>query len=163
MIGGIILNLIKLSILYTVDWQIGQLIHTLDRTYNQQQVQVWQVKIHREQGMDDLLISDDVFYLSSLSAALIRQFYCFLNRAMFFHPRLQITVVTYNRNFDKRIESPKSLQKSSDKEPGDSEYDNLIIALQDNTWATIVSFLAVSFLILTITQLYQKLRLKGQV
>ena len=81
-----------MKILHTADWHIGQLFHEYDRTYEHQQFLSWLVETLKNEQIDVLLISGDVFDLSNPSATSIRMFYSFLNQATKTNPHLQIIV-----------------------------------------------------------------------
>ena len=99
--------------LHTADWHIGQLFHEYDRTFEHQQFLDWLVEtLHKEQ-IDVLLISGDVFDLANPSAAAIRLFYTFLNRATAECPQLQVIVTAGNHDSAARLEAPKPLLASS--------------------------------------------------
>lgn len=102
-----------IKILHTADWHLGQLFHEYDRTYEHQQFLDWLVRTMQGEEIDVLLISGDVFDLSNPSAASIRQFYTFLNRASQAQPDLQIIVTAGNHDSATRLESPKPLLESS--------------------------------------------------
>ncbi len=103
----------SLNILHTADWHLGQLFHEYDRHYEHQQFLDWLVQTMEQGETDVLLISGDVFDLSNPSAATIRQFYTFLNRASAACPGLQIVVTAGNHDAASRLEAPKPLLESS--------------------------------------------------
>src|SRR5690606_27137934 len=102
-----------MKILHTADWHLGQLFHEYDRMLEHQQFLDWLVQTLQQEAIDVLLISGDVFDLSNPSAASIRQFYKFLNRAINIQPDLQIVVVAGNHDSASRLESPIPLLESS--------------------------------------------------
>ena len=99
--------------LHTADWHIGQLFHEYDRTYEHQQFLDWLVATLQIAHIDVLLISGDVFDLANPSAAAIRLFYTFLNKATADCPKLQIIVTAGNHDSAARLEAPKPLLASS--------------------------------------------------
>jgi len=144
-----------MKILHTADWHIGQLFHEYDRTYEHQQFLNWLVKTLHEEHVDVLLISGDIFDLSNPSAAAIKMFYTFLNRAVKINPLLQIIITAGNHDSASRLESPKPLLESSnihiigvvEKDVnGNIDYEKMIIPLKDKkgnikAWCMAVPFL----------------------
>ncbi len=143
-----------MNILHTADWHLGQLFHDYDRTYEHQQFLDWLVQTLRQEAVDVLLISGDVFDLSNPSAATIRQFYTFLNRASKACPDIQIIVTAGNHDSASRLEAPKPLLESSNihiigtvpkDEQGNIDVDKLIIPLSKygevKGWCLAVPFL----------------------
>ena len=144
-----------MKILHTADWHIGQLFHEYDRTYEHQQFLDWLVKTLHQEQVDVLLISGDVFDQTNPSAASIKMFYTFLNKAVKINPALQIIITAGNHDSASRLESPKPLLESSnihiiglvEKEvKGNIDYEKLIIPLKDKngnirTWCMAVPFL----------------------
>jgi exonuclease SbcD len=144
-----------MRILHTADWHIGQLFHEYDRTYEHQQFLDWLVETLQKEKVDVLLISGDVFDLSNPSAASIRMFYTFLNRAVKSNPALQIIITAGNHDSASRLESPKPLLESSNihiiglvqkDEDGNIDYEKLTIPLKDDKGAIKAWCLAVPFL-----------------
>lgn len=144
-----------MKILHTADWHIGQLFHEYDRTYEHQQFLDWLVRtIHNEQ-INVVLISGDIFDQSNPSAASVKMFYTFLNRAVRFNPELQIIITAGNHDSAARLESPKPLLESSnihiiglvekDRE-GNINYDKLTIPLKDKDGNVQVWCMAIPFL-----------------
>lgn len=143
-----------MNILHTADWHLGQLFHEYDRTYEHQQFLDWLVQTLQQETVDVLLISGDVFDLSNPSAATIRQFYTFLNRASKACPDIQIIVTAGNHDSASRLEAPKPLLESSNihiigtvpkDEQGNIDADKLIIPLTKEgdvkAWCLAVPFL----------------------
>jgi DNA repair protein SbcD/Mre11 len=144
-----------MKILHTADWHIGQLFHEYDRTYEHRQFLDWLVNALQAEQIDVLLISGDVFDLSNPSAASIKMFYTFLNRAIKGNPDLQIIITAGNHDSASRLESPKPLLESSNIhviglveriEDGSIDYEKLIIPLKDKTGAIKAWCMAVPFL-----------------
>ncbi|HEY2582745.1 MAG TPA: exonuclease subunit SbcD, partial [Mucilaginibacter sp.] len=102
-----------MKILHTADWHIGQLFHEYDRTYEHQKFLEWLVQIIKDQQIDVLLISGDIFDLSNPAAGSVKMFYTFLNRSVKANPQIQIIVTAGNHDSATRLESPKPLLESS--------------------------------------------------
>jgi exonuclease SbcD len=144
-----------MRILHTADWHIGQLFHEYDRTHEHQQFLDWLVQTLKDESIDVLLLSGDVFDLSNPSAASVSMFYTFLNAATRTNPYLQIIITAGNHDSAARLESPKPLLESSNihiigvierNEDGGFNYDKLILPLKDKKGNTKAWCLAVPFL-----------------
>jgi len=144
-----------MRILHTADWHIGQLFHEYDRTYEHQQFLNWLIDTLRDEQVDVLLISGDVFDLSNPSAASIKMFYSFLRNAVKNNPDLQIIITAGNHDSAARLESPKPLLESSNihiigliekNEDGDIKYEKLLIPLKNRSGTIKAWCLAIPFL-----------------
>jgi DNA repair protein SbcD/Mre11 len=144
-----------MKILHTADWHLGQLFHEYDRTYEHIHFLDWLVETLQDEKVDVLLISGDVFDLSNPSAASVKLFYTFLNRAVKANPNLQIIITAGNHDSAYRLESPKPLLESSNihiiglvekDETGNIDYEKLAIPLKDNTGTIRAWCLAIPFL-----------------
>ena len=144
-----------MKILHTADWHIGQLFHEYDRSYEHQMFLDWLVQTLQTEKIDVLLISGDVFDISNPSAASIKMFYTFLNRATNKNPDLQIIIIAGNHDSASRLEAPKPLLESSrvhiigwvekDAE-GKIDYEKLLVPIHDAAGNIKVWCLAVPFL-----------------
>ncbi len=146
-----------MNILHTADWHIGQLFHEYDRTYEHQQFLNWLVQTIKNEQIDVLLVSGDVFDLSNPSALSIKMFYTFLNQAVKVNQEIQIIITAGNHDSASRLESPKPLLESSNihiiglvekYEDGKINYEKLIIPLKDHegkikAWCLAIPFLRV--------------------
>lgn len=144
-----------MKILHTADWHIGQMFHEYDRTYEHQQFLDWLLSTLSQEAIDVLLISGDVFDLSNPSAASVKMFYSFLNKAVKTSPDLQIIITAGNHDSAARLESPKPLLESSNihiigliekSEDGSINYEKLIIPLKDKSGDIKAWCLAIPFL-----------------
>lgn len=144
-----------MKILHTADWHLGQLFHDYDRTYEHQQFLNWLVDTLRNEEIDVLLLSGDVFDLSNPPAAVIKMFYSFLNQSVKARPGLQIIITAGNHDSPHRLESPKPLLESSNihiigliekEETGAIDYSQCIIPLKDKKGVVKAWCLAVPFL-----------------
>ena len=144
-----------IRILHTADWHIGQLFHEYDRTYEHQQFLYWLLETLKEEQIDALLISGDVFDSSNPSAASIRMFYSFLNQSVKQNPDLQIIVTAGNHDSASRLESPKPLLESSNihivgvvekNDDGRVDYAKICIPLKDKEGNTEAWCIAAPFL-----------------
>ena len=144
-----------MKILHTADWHIGQLFHEYDRTYEHQQFLNWLIDNLRDEQVDVLLISGDVFDLSNPSAASIKMFYSFLNEAVKNNPDLQIIITAGNHDSAARLESPIPLLESSNihiiglverNTTGDIHYEKMLIPLKNKAGIIAAWCLAIPFL-----------------
>lgn len=144
-----------MKILHTADWHIGQLFHEYDRSYEHQQFLNWLIQIIKDEEVDVLLISGDVFDLSNPSASSIKMFYTFLNNAVKVNPQIQIIITAGNHDSASRLESPKPLLESSNihiigmiekDDNGLIDYSKFIIPLKDKGGITKAWCIAVPFL-----------------
>lgn len=144
-----------MKILHTADWHIGQLFYEYDRSYEHQRFLDWLIPTLYTEQIDVLLISGDVFDISNPSAASIRMFYTFLNKATKKNPALQIVITAGNHDSASRLEAPKPLLESSNVHiiglvekdaQGHIDYEKLIIPLYDASGKVKVWCLAIPFL-----------------
>lgn len=144
-----------MTVLHTADWHIGQSFHEYDRSYEHRQFLDWLLETLQEEQIDVLLISGDVFDLSNPSAASIKLFYSFLNRATKNSSDLQIVVTAGNHDSASRLESPKPLLESSNihivglvekDEHGGADYRKITIPLKDKRGNTKIWCIAAPFL-----------------
>jgi exonuclease SbcD len=129
---------LMMKVLHTADWHLGQQFFLFDRSYEHQQFLEWLlVTLHKEE-IDVLLISGDVFDVANPSAASIRLFYSFLQRAVNTCPGLQIIATAGNHDSAARLESARPLVDSQrihliglveKNEVGETLFDKLIIPL----------------------------------
>lgn len=144
-----------MKFLHTADWHIGQLFHEYDRTAEHQHFLDWLLQVLKDEKIDAVLISGDVFDISNPSAASVRMFYTFLNRAVKSDPDLQIIITAGNHDSATRLEAPKPLLESSrihligwvekDAE-GKTDYEKLLVPVYDRSGAVHSWCLAVPFL-----------------
>lgn len=144
-----------MKILHTADWHIGQLFHEYDRTYEHRQFLDWLAETLRQEQIDVLLISGDVFDLSNPAAASVKMFYTFLSQAVKSNPDIQIIIIAGNHDSATRLESPKPLLESSNihivgwverDARGKIDYSKLIIPVKDKTGSVKAWCMAIPFL-----------------
>jgi exonuclease SbcD len=144
-----------MKVLHTADWHIGQLFYEYDRSFEHQQFLNWLIQIIKDEGVDVLLISGDVFDLSNPSASSIKMFYTFLNHAVKANPEIQIIITAGNHDSASRLESPKPLLESSNihiigmiekNENGHIDYSKFTIPLKDKAGTTKAWCIAAPFL-----------------
>jgi DNA repair protein SbcD/Mre11 len=144
-----------LTILHTADWHIGQLFYEFERTEEHQFFLDWLSETLVSENVDVLLVSGDVFDVSNPSAASIKAFYSFLNKATRSKPGLQVIITAGNHDSASRLEAPKPLLESSNihiiglvqkNKDGNIDLDKLIIPLKNNQGATAGWCIAMPFL-----------------
>lgn len=144
-----------MKILHTADWHIGQLFYEFDRTWEHERFLDWLVITLQTETIDVLLLSGDVFDLSNPSAASVKLFYSFLNRATRAVPHLQIIITAGNHDSAARLESPKPLLESSNIQIvgviersalGSIDFGKLTVPIKDRDGAVKAWCLAVPYL-----------------
>lgn len=144
-----------MKFIHTADWHLGQLFHEYDRTFEHQQFLNWLESLIAQEQTDVLLISGDIFDLSNPSAASVKMFYTFLNRAIKANPTIQIVITAGNHDSPSRLESPKPLLESSNihiigmvekDQDGNLSYEKLIVPLKNSNGEKKILCLAVPFL-----------------
>ena len=144
-----------MKLLHTADWHIGQLFFEYDRTWEHERFLDWLVNTLQTETIDVLLLSGDVFDLSNPSAASVKLFYSFLNRAIRAVPHLQIIVTAGNHDSAHRLESPKPLLESSNiqivgvierSEDGSIDFGKLTVPIKDRDGIIKAWCLAVPYL-----------------
>lgn len=144
-----------MKILHTADWHIGQLFHQYDRTWEHQQFLNWLVDTLRDEQIDVLLISGDIFDVSNPSAVSTRLFYTFLHQATHACPTLQVIVTAGNHDSPSRLETPNPILQLYNvqivgliekDEEGSVLYDKLVLPLKDSNSEIKAWCLAVPFL-----------------
>ncbi|MEO6683525.1 MAG: exonuclease SbcCD subunit D C-terminal domain-containing protein, partial [Ginsengibacter sp.] len=144
-----------MKILHTADWHLGQLFYQYDRSYEHGLFLDWLLDTIGEHDVDALLVSGDVFDVSNPSAASIRIFYSFLNKAIRIYPHLQIIVTAGNHDSASRLEAPKPLLESSNiqiigliqkTEDGTIDFERLLIPLSNREGEIKIWCMAIPFL-----------------
>ena len=144
-----------MKILHTADWHLGQMFYQYDRSYEHETFLKWLLETIGTQNIDVLLVSGDVFDVSNPSAASIRIFYSFLNKATTQYPDLQIIITAGNHDSASRLEAPKPLLESSNihiiglihkTKDGDIDYDKMLIPITDKEGEVKLWCLAIPFL-----------------
>lgn len=144
-----------MKILHTADWHIGQMFYEYDRSYEHGQFLNYLVDTLLEEQIEVLLISGDIFDISNPSAASIKLFYSFLNKATQAIGNLQIVIIAGNHDSASRLEAPKPLLESSNvhiiglvekDQEGNINYEKLLIPLYDKEKELKVWCLAIPFL-----------------
>ncbi|WP_318640460.1 exonuclease SbcCD subunit D [Flavobacterium ardleyense] len=146
-----------MKILHTADWHLGQLFHEYDRNFEHQQFLDWLLETIKEEKIDVLLVSGDIFDISNPAAASIRMFYTFLQKATKENSDLQIVITAGNHDSASRLEAPKPLLESSNihiigtiekNSDGSVDYEKLTIPLRNKfgeikTWCLAIPFLRI--------------------
>lgn len=144
-----------MKILHTSDWHLGQQFFNHDRTYEHRCFLEWLLNTVREEQIDVLLISGDVFDVSNPSALSIRMFYRFLIEVVKSNPQLQIVVTAGNHDSASRLETPQPLVELMNihivgnvKRDGNGniDFDSITIPLKDKNSVTRAWCIAAPFL-----------------
>jgi exonuclease SbcD len=145
----------KLKVLHTADWHIGQTFHRFERTYEHRLFLDWLLKTLSRESVDVLLLSGDVFDSYNPSAEAIGLFYAFLRDAVKENPGIQIVTIAGNHDSAYRLEAPVPLLEGSRihligaierQADGTADYEKCIVPLlhQDGTvaaWCLAVPYL----------------------
>lgn len=141
--------------LHTSDWHLGQTFYGYDRFDEHQNFLDWLFQAVKQQNVDVLLVSGDVFDMVNPSVASTRQFYQFLNRLTMAYPCLQIIITAGNHDSPIRLEMPSPLLQDTrvhligqvrKDETQAILYEDLIIPLKNKEGETEAFCLAVPFL-----------------
>ncbi len=97
---------VKVKLLHTSDWHLGQSLHQFDRGFEHTQFLAWLLDTLVAEQVDALLIAGDVFDSSNPSAASQSQLYYFLTEARRRLPRLNIVMTAGNHDAPARLEAP---------------------------------------------------------
>jgi exonuclease SbcD len=144
-----------MRIIHTSDWHLGHSLRGFDRHYEHQCFLDWLVGQIREQDIDALLITGDVFDNANPSSASQRQLYRFLQAARAAAPYLQVVMIAGNHDSPGRLEAPSPLLDVFDvrvvgqtrRNPdGEIDLDALIVPLHDRdnvlrAWCLALPFL----------------------
>ncbi|WP_105213938.1 exonuclease SbcCD subunit D C-terminal domain-containing protein [Pseudoalteromonas sp. T1lg22] len=98
-----------MRLLHTSDWHLGQLFYEHERIDEHQAFLAWLLTQLREQAIDVLLISGDIYHTATPPSRAEKQFYQFIEAAKSACPELQIVVIAGNHDSAKRITTAESL------------------------------------------------------
>lgn len=144
-----------MKILHTSDWHLGHSLKGFDRHFEHQCFLDWLLVQLREQAIDALLISGDIFDNANPSAAVQKQLYRFLQAAREASPHLRVVMIAGNHDSPGRLEAPSPLLDLFETtvvgqtwRNGDGEIDleSLIVPLHDRDGVRRAWCLAVPFL-----------------
>ncbi len=98
-----------MRIFHTSDWHLGQSFFGYDRTKEHVLYLKWLMNFVKENKIDLLLISGDVFDSSNPSAESQSIYYSFLHKITQQNPNLQIIIIAGNHDSAARLEAPNPL------------------------------------------------------
>jgi len=144
-----------MKILHTSDWHLGHTLKGFDRQFEHQCFLDWLLVRLREQDVDALLVTGDIFDNANPSAAAQKQLYRFLQAAREATPALRVVMIAGNHDSPGRLEAPSPLLDMFDTtvvgqtvRNADGEIDPaaLIVPLHDRhnrrrAWCLAVPFL----------------------
>lgn len=128
----------KLRLLHTSDWHLGQTLHGFDRIYEHELFLDWLFQQIQEARPDLLLVSGDVFDSPNPSAQASRMYYRFLAKLASIQG-LQVIIIAGNHDSASRLEAPRELLEALDitirgmiqrNEHRDIVYSDLMIPLK---------------------------------
>ena len=99
----------RLRVLHTSDWHLGQTLHERDRGYEHDQFLSWLLDTLEANAVDAILIAGDVFDVANPPAAAERRWFRFLTAARARLPQLDIVVIAGNHDSARRLEAPADL------------------------------------------------------
>ncbi len=144
-----------LKVLHTADWHIGQTFHEHDRTFEHEQFLLWLVTTIKNQKIDVLLVSGDVFDGPNPATTSVNLWYSFLANVTKAMPHLQVIVTAGNHDSAARLEAPNpffefyniriigTVQQLAD---GNFNYEQLLIPIKDKEGAIKAWCLAIPYL-----------------
>lgn len=144
-----------MKILHTSDWHLGHSLKGFDRHFEHQCFLDWLLVQLREQDVDALLISGDIFDNANPSAAAQKQLYRFLQAAREASPYLRVIMIAGNHDSPGRLEAPSPLLDLFDttvvgqtgrQTDGQIDLASLIVPLHDRNNVCRAWCLAVPFL-----------------
>jgi exonuclease SbcD len=94
-----------MKILHTSDWHLGHSLKGFDRHFEHQCFLDWLLGKIREQDIDVLLITGDIFDSANPSAASKKQLYRFLQAAREAAPHLRVVLIAGNHESPGRLEA----------------------------------------------------------
>jgi exonuclease SbcD len=144
-----------MKILHTSDWHLGHSLKGFDRHFEHQCFLDWLMVQLREQVVDALLVTGDIFDNANPSAAAQKQLYRFLQAAREASPHLRVVMIAGNHDSPGRLEAPSPLLDLFDATvvgqtgrngAGEIDLEALIVPLHDREGVRRAWCLAVPFL-----------------
>lgn len=127
-----------MKLLHTADWHLGQTFYEYERREEHLVFLEWLGVQVKEQEVDLLLVSGDVFDTQNPSAEAQKIYYSFLRGITAQNPDLQVIIIAGNHDSAARLEAPNPLLEAMNvtvrgvvrkTEDGEIDYGNLIIPL----------------------------------
>ncbi|MEC4746987.1 exonuclease SbcCD subunit D C-terminal domain-containing protein [Methylomicrobium sp. Wu6] len=144
-----------MRIFHTSDWHLGHSLRGFDRQFEHQCFLDWLLGQIREQDIDALLVTGDIFDNANPSSASQKQLYRFLQAARETAPHLRVVMIAGNHDSPSRLEAPSPLLDLFDtrvvgqtlrKQDGSVDTASLIVPLHDRNGVLRAWCLAVPFL-----------------
>ncbi|MGR8952207.1 MAG: exonuclease SbcCD subunit D C-terminal domain-containing protein [Gammaproteobacteria bacterium] len=144
-----------MRIIHTSDWHLGHSLRGFDRQFEHQCFLDWLLGRIREQDIDVLLVSGDIFDNANPSSASQKQLYRFLQAAREAAPHLRVVMIAGNHDSPGRLEAPSPLLDVFDtrvvgqtlRNPdGEIDTESLTVPLYDRNGVLRAWCLAVPFL-----------------
>jgi len=143
-----------MRILHTSDWHLGHTMQGLPRDHEHAAFLRWLLSVLREQRIDVLLVSGDVFHTANPSAHAASTWYRFLSQAVTDNEALQVVVIAGNHDSPARLQAPHPILSPMRVHvvgqlrdaAGELDTDRLVIPLKDHTGAVRAVCAAVPFL-----------------
>ena len=144
-----------MKILHTSDWHLGHSLRGFDRHFEHRCFLDWLLGLIREQDIDVLLVTGDIFDNANPSSASQKQLYGFLQAAREAAPHLRVVLIAGNHDSPGRLEAPSPLLDLFETSvigqtwrnaDGEIDLDALIVPLHDRynvlrAWCLAVPFL----------------------
>ncbi len=99
-----------MRILHTADWHIGQRLHERQRLNEHEQFLTWLLQIIKENNIDLLLVSGDIFDTSLPSAEATNLYYQFLYN-LYKNTQTYTVIIAGNHDSARHLEAPKEFLK----------------------------------------------------
>ncbi|PCI37741.1 MAG: exonuclease sbcCD subunit D [Thiotrichales bacterium] len=145
----------KLKILHTSDWHLGHSLHGHNRAYEHTQFLEWLLLTIKEQDIDVVIITGDIFETSMPQASAQKMYYQFLHKLKQKLPKIQVVVIGGNHDSAMRLNAPRDLLENfgihvvgglSYQTDGSIDCEELIYPLYDKAgnitaWCAAVPFL----------------------
>lgn len=103
-----------MKVLHTSDWHLGQQFYEHHRVQEHQHFLDWLVTTLRQQAIDLLLVSGDIYHTATPPSSAEQQLYQFIKQAKQACPELHIVIIAGNHDSANRIETAKPLLKQFD-------------------------------------------------
>lgn len=146
-----------MKVLHTADWHLGQQFHGFDRDAEHRFFLEWLCNTLKEEQIDLLLLSGDVYDNGNPSASSMSLFYDFLAKAYRACPGLQTIIIAGNHDAAGRLQAPNPLLNAlsvqvigvparSTEAEGGLDYSQLVLPVRDaqgqvRAWCVAMPFL----------------------
>lgn len=143
-----------MKLIHTSDWHIGQQLYGYDRTEDHQHFFRQLLDICVEEMPDALLVSGDIFDVSSPSAASVRMFTDFILRLHEELPQMKIVITSGNHDSASRIDVNRNLWRAAGiyvigtvrREDGEYDFSDNVINIKDKGFVVAVPYVNPAFM-----------------